>query len=134
MTAETQQNKISTADLWLSLASGPILWAAYHTLVYAISSLACQLGFWLEPVVGGINILALVLLGLTLAAAALMVYAGLRAVRSWKKINPGTQKIETGLEHSREGFMAISGIALNALFFFVTILTFVPIFFLGPCR
>lgn len=132
MTTSNQQNNVSTNQLWFSLASGPLLWAAFHSLIYAISSLACQKNFWLSPIMGPVNTLALVLLGITVLALGLMAIAGFRAYANWKAVR-GEQNGVGQPEKTRSEFMAFSGIALNILFGAATLVTFLPALFFDPC-
>jgi hypothetical protein len=133
MSTDTQHNTIRTSELWLSLASGPLLWAAYHALVYAISSLACQRGFWISPVVGPISTLTLVLLGITVLVLLLMAFAGVRAFANWKVLRDDHQAGSIQPERTRSGFMAFSAIVLNILFGAATLITFLPSLYFDPC-
>ena len=133
MTTDTQPNEIRSSALWASLASGPLLWAAYHALVYAISSLACQKGFWISPVLGSFSILTLVLFGITAVVLLLMALAGARAYQNWKRIRNGEQDGVGQPETTRTGFMAFGGFALNFLFGAATLITFLPALYFDPC-
>ena len=133
MTTDTNRNNIRTFDLWLSLASGPLLWAAYHSLIYAISSLACQKGFWLNPVLGPFSTLTLVLLGIALVVLLLMAFAGYRAYTRWKDLRGGDPTAIDHPERTRPGFMVFSALALNILFGAATLVTFLPTLYFEPC-
>jgi hypothetical protein len=148
MTTEAPRDDTRTTSLWLSLASGPLLWAAYHALAYAIASLACQKGFWLAPQAGPISTLTLVLLALSVVFLLLMAWGGLRAHANWNQLrrhpraemeqdaeaNTAGGPLEVGEPAgTREGFMAFSGLALNILFGAAIIVSFLSTLFFGPC-
>ena len=138
MAEEAQKNTIRTSTLWLLLASGPLLWAAYHSLAYAIASLACQKGFWLDPLVGPVSALTLILLALLVVFLLVMGFAGYRAYAYWNSVRSergdAASASEIGEpEGTQPGFMAFSALALNILFAVTTLLTFLSSLFFRPC-
>ncbi len=136
MTTETQHNEVQTSTLWLSVASGPLLWAAYHSIVYALASQACQKGFWLNPITGSISALALILLGITLVVVLLMALSGYRAYNSWQRLRDTREEHDGALgspDQTRSGFMAFSGLVLNILFGAAVLVTYLPNLFFDPC-
>jgi hypothetical protein len=132
---EARQNDVRTTTLWLSLASGPLLWAAYHSLAYAIASLACQKGFWTDPLVGPVSTLTLILLALLVVFLLVIGFAGYRAYSNWRTLRGDASSLNDigDPAGSRAGFMAFSGLALNVLFGVVTLVTFLSSLFFNPC-
>lgn len=132
MTSEAQQKDVRTSTLWLTLASGPLLWAAYHSLAYALTSQACQKGFWLEPLVGPISALTVALFAITVVFLQLIALGGYKAYTAWKTFRGSDEAIGSP-GSTRPGFMAFSGFALNLLFGVVTLVTFLASLFFNPC-
>jgi hypothetical protein len=121
------------AQLWYGIASGPLLWAAMHSILYAVSSLACQLGFLIDMAVLGINALSLVMLLITLVVVAGIAVGGYLSLKNWRLLRDTDDGVGTP-SATRNRFMAFSGLVLAIMFGAASLTTAIPPFFFGPCR
>lgn len=115
---------------WFHLLGGAILWSAHFLASYGLVEFACRV----KPPVLGPDVIAWSVLALTLVGALAAAYVGWAAYQTWRRLQESQETDEPGiwrLESRR--FMALSGIALSALFSFVILLGGLPALVLGPC-
>jgi hypothetical protein len=122
-------------SLWFGLLAGPIVWSVYFLIGYGLAEVACRtdaLSFNLFSWPA----LAIAIIGLTLLALLITLYAGVLAYRNWRQAGDRSLLYysEQELSERYNQFMAFAGILLNLLFGFVIFLTGLPAFFLQqPC-
>lgn len=120
-------------SLWFGLLAGPIVWTIYFLLGYGLIESVCKLGL-LESRILGLATVSTVIVGLTVLALLITLYAGFLAYRNWQRIKDdeldGSQS-DRPEENSR--FMALAGLLLSGLFSLTILLTGVPAFILPPC-
>lgn len=121
---------------WFHLLGCPILWSVHFLGSYLWVEFACRARLpVLDSVVLGLTVLSWSVLIFTLLATLAAGYTGWAAYRSWHRLKrsrktnnePASWRAESGL------FMALSGIALSALFSLAILLGGLPAFVLGPC-
>ncbi len=84
----------NTRILWQGLLAGPIIYALYFIAVYLLAEAACRTGL-LAGTVGGLPLLSVTILIITLAAALCTLVNGLSNYRRWR------QQQQQPREHSR---------------------------------
>jgi hypothetical protein len=92
--------------LWCSLLGPPAAWAIQLVLSDGFSELGCR--------AGGFSSQPLVLLAITIATAAISVFAGLLALRGLRRVRRTDGERET--PRQRAEFMAEGGIVSSVLF------------------
>lgn len=115
---------------WFHLLGGAILWSAHFLAIYGLVEFACRV----KPPVFGPDVISWSILVLTLVATLAAAYVGWAAYQTWRHLQESQETDEPGiwrLESRR--FMALSGIALSALFSLVILLGGLPALVLGPC-
>jgi hypothetical protein len=127
------EDPVRPLPLWYSTMSGPLLWAFYHSVVYALGSDACQKGYLVESTIIGINALVFVLALITIAILGLMALGGVIAYRNWSRLKDENEPGVGFPERNRFSFMSFVGMGFNALFGASVLVTFLPTFFLNPC-
>jgi hypothetical protein len=128
--------------LWFAVLGGAVAWSAHLLLGWGLEEIACS------PVSAGPDVLGVSLsvwIGvLTGVLAAVTVAAGLLAYRFWRQAGaadpntriepagggPETQELIRG---GRAGFMALFGLAANALFLLMIVYGGVSLLLLRPC-
>jgi hypothetical protein len=128
--------------LWFAVLGGAAAWTAHLLLAWGLEEIACS------PVSAGPDVLGVspsVWIGvLTAALAAVTVAAGLLAWRFWLEegaadpnasIEPGAgdPEPEELVRSGRAGFMALFGLAANALFLLMIVYGGVSLLLLRPC-
>jgi hypothetical protein len=126
--------EVKAWEMWYGLLGGPVIWAAHFTIVYAVASTSCQLGFLIDRTLLGLNALTAVLIIITIVAIAAMVYGIFLTYRNWQRLTDDRREGVGQPERNRQRFMAFSGLALNVIFIVSVILTLVPSFFFHPCQ
>jgi hypothetical protein len=128
--------------LWFAVLGGAVAWSAHLLLGWGLEEIACS------PVSAGPDVLGVSLtvwIGvLTVVLGAVTVAAGLLAYRFWRQsgaADPST-RIEPGggdpepqslIRGGRAGFMALFGLAANALFLLIIVYGGVSLLLLRPC-
>jgi hypothetical protein len=128
--------------LWFAVLGGAVAWSAHLLLGWGLEEIACS------PVSAGPDVLGVSLtvwIGvLTVVLGAVTVAAGLLAYRFWRQsgaADPNT-RIEPGggdpepqslIRGGRTGFMALFGLAANALFLLMIVYGGVSLLLLRPC-
>lgn len=108
----------------------PLLWFAYFISIYALQGAGCALG--LDRVsVAGVGLLQLVLLGVTAAAATVMLLSGAWAFRSWQRLQKHEREQRQALRPA--SFLAYGALLHAGLFFVAVLWSGVPIVLLESC-
>jgi hypothetical protein len=123
---ETRQQ----VSLWFGVAAGPVIWAIYLTLAYAVQTVSCQWRF-LHTNILGMHGLRFTLLAITAVATLLILYGAVISLRFWRRYRGDAD--DNRPESNRFRFLAYAGVVLSALFAVVTLLSAVPILVLGIC-
>ena len=128
--------------LWFAVLGGAVAWSAHLLLGWGLEEIACS------PVSAGPDVLGVSLsvwIGvLTGVLAAVTVAAGLLAYRFWRQAgaaDPNTRIEPAGggpeppelIRGGRAGFMALFGLAANALFLLIIVYGGVSLLLLRPC-
>ena len=128
--------------LWFAVLGGAVAWSAHLLLGWGLEEIACS------PVSAGPDVLGVSLsvwIGvLTGVLAAVTVAAGLLAYRFWRqsgatdpnsRIEPGggDPEPQERIRGGRAGFMALFGLAANALFLLIILYGGVSLLLLRPC-
>ena len=106
--------------LWFAVMSGPVAWALDQLISYSLVKPVCA--------AGNKNLLTMISL-----AALLLVVAGTWAGAYCVRRLPNAE-LEGGRRTDRSYFMALVGIALNALIAILILTAAVPRFVLSPCE
>lgn len=132
----------NTRLLWRGLLAGPLIYALYFITVYLLAEAACHAGF-LSGTVGGLPLLSVTILIITLAAALCTLVNGLSNYRRWRQRQqrpaPRSRTISeveyaTANPESSVLFMAFGGMLLSLLFTVMILCTGVPVVTLQACR
>ncbi|MFP5260606.1 MAG: hypothetical protein ACLGJB_01720 [Blastocatellia bacterium] len=124
MTAETKKDTSNGGrllNLWAGLFAAPVAWLVELQLHYMLVPWACSTGRHF------------VLHLITVAALLVAVVGGVLAWQGWRQSGPGWPD-GSGGPAPRSRFMAVTGLLLSALFFFVILAQGIPIFVLNPCQ
>jgi hypothetical protein len=128
--------------LWFAVLGGAVAWSAHLLIGWGLEEIACS------PVSAGPDVLGVSLSvwigALTVALGAVTVAAGLLAYRLWRQegtldpkvhIEPGgaDPEPEELVRSGRAGFMALFGLAANALFLLMILYGGVSLLLLRPC-
>ncbi|HSM54539.1 MAG TPA: hypothetical protein VK879_00155 [Candidatus Sulfomarinibacteraceae bacterium] len=130
MQEEQATRTASARQLWFGVAAGPIVWAIYLGVSYTLVALHCQWGFFSFRALGGPGLL-LILTAVALVAAAPVLYGAYAAYGNWRAFE--SKETLQGRVEERQHFLALSGVLLSSLFFLVILVTWIPIFVMGPC-
>jgi|GEM_PF-953352 len=119
--------------LWLGLLTGPVVYALYFISGYLLVEFACQTGV-LQSMLGGLSLVSVIVLGLTLVAALLTLLMGLSNFRRWRQHYGGNRATVERTTQSAVPFMLFGGILLSILFTTLILLTGIPMLVLQSCR
>lgn len=110
--------------------SGPIVWAVWFVVVYALTGIGCDAA-WNERAVPGGNLLSLTMLASTVLALALIGWCARRGYVGWRR---GREETAAGLEaQQRLRFLGLVMLVLAVLAAIGTVLVALPILMLDPC-
>ena len=128
--------------LWFAVLGGVVAWSAHLLVGWGLEEIACS------PVSAGPEVLGVSLtvwIGvLTVVLGVVTVAAGLLAFRFWReegaadpntRIEPGggDPEPEEHVRSGRAGFMALFGLAANALFLLMIVYGGLSLLLLRPC-
>jgi len=133
MTTNTHTSDIKNGisrQTGFSLAAGPVIWALHMAIVYPVTSLTCEWG-WFPAEILGMPGLRFFQLAVTAVAAAIVGVAGLLALREWRALREPASDQEP--DAALSPFMAMLGVLSNALFLLAILVAIVPILTLAPC-
>ena len=140
-TAE-RRRKAAPWLLWFAVLGGTAAWSAHLLVAWGLEEIACSPASSSTDVLG---VSLTVWIGLvTTVLAAVTVAAGLLAYRLWRQagaadpnrhIEPGggDPEPEEVVRGGRAGFMALFGLAANALFLLAILYGGVSLLLLRPC-
>ncbi len=109
------------ALLWLALALGPLAWSLDVEISYPMVKWECG-----NHVTWPLHLVSI--------ACALVAVAGWLTSYWCYRGLPADATVDGGTAFDRSHFMAIGGLALNAMFFLVIVANAVPRFLIGPCQ
>lgn len=109
---------------WLGTVIPLAIWMAYFTLVYAVHSIGCVLG-WNQMV--GLNVVSYALIGVTAATLMAIGVLGWRAYR-------GAHRACHGAESARGHFAARLTVLACALALLSTVWVGLPMLMVPPCH
>ncbi|MEZ4733968.1 MAG: hypothetical protein R3E79_43300 [Caldilineaceae bacterium] len=137
MAAQTEPRSyqgIRQRGLWSSLATGAVIWSLHLVVSYAIVSLACERGL-LQTIWGGFLLARWLAIGITILAAAGVLYAGVIAYRNWQQLHrrSAVDAADNGELEGRFRFMALLGVLLNSIFLLAILVSLFPTVFLPLC-
>jgi len=118
---------VKSWQLWFSLATSTISWIVHLMVVYSLTSLSCEWG-WFPFEVGELAGLQVIQLFVTLIATAITLFAGFLAYRNHRRI-AANEVINADRHH----FMAYLGIALSTFYTALIVISLIPILSLSPC-
>ncbi len=118
---------VKSWQLWFSLVAGTIVWMLHLMIVYPLTSLTCEWG-WFPFMVGALSGLQVIQLVVTVIAAVITIVAGYFAFQSRRRLGNGGMP-----DTSRHRFMAWLGLALNIMFTALIVISVIPILTLPPC-
>ena len=75
---------IKSWQLWFSLGAGIIVWVIHLMIVYPLTSLSCEWG-WFPSAVGGLSGLQVVQIIVTVIAAIITIVAGFLAFQNQRR-------------------------------------------------
>jgi hypothetical protein len=108
------------AELWAGVLLPPVAWALQLTVTYILSAFACE-----PPWDLSFHVVTILALGASL-------YGGWLGWRLWTRVQDGPENEGGNVGRSR--FMAVSAVALSALFSLVILAQWFPTFVYEPCR
>jgi hypothetical protein len=120
-TAPPRTGPASMLGSWFGVSAGALAWTAHLLISYALRPLACATG------------LTIILHAVTLGALVVTAAGGVVAYRDWRA---GRAAEPTGSGRQQIGYrwyMGLSGVLLNGLFGFATLLEGLPVAFVSPC-
>jgi hypothetical protein len=120
-TAPPRTELASTLGSWFGASAGALAWTAHLLISYALQPAACATG--LTIILHAVTLGAL----LVTAAGGVVAYRDWRAGRAAEPTNSGRQEV------GHRWYMGLSGVLLNALFGFATLLEGLPVAFVNPC-
>jgi hypothetical protein len=140
-TAEARR-RAAPLGLWFAVLGGAVAWSVHLLLGWGLEEIACSPAS-ASPDVLGVSLT--VWIGVVTAVlAAVTVAAGLLAYRFWRQtgaadpnaqIEPGAAdpEPEERVRGGRAGFMALFGLAADALFLLIIVYGGVSLLLLRPC-
>lgn len=129
--AQRSKPEINLRQFWFGVAGPTAVWVIHFASAYAVQSVSCHWGF-LQSSLLGITGLRLLLVALTVAAGALILWGGW----SLYQIHLDLSRRATGEIEDPSGrvrFMARAGSWLAALYLFSLFLMLFPLLTLEPC-
>lgn len=116
-------------SLW-ELTAGPTVWSLYFLAVYVGAAIFCAKG----GTAADFQTLRIAILGLGLAALAIIGYAGVDAWRRWRHGGGKLPPHDDDTELSRRQFLALATLLLCGVSFVATIFVALPAIFFASCR
>ncbi len=118
---------VKSWQLWFSLVAGTVVWVIHLMIVYPLTSLTCEWG-WFPFTVGPLTGLQVVQIVVTVISGLITVVAGVFAYRNRQRLMN-----DESLEVNRHRFMSELGFALNVIFTALIVISLVPILVLPQC-
>lgn len=117
---------VKSWQLWFSLGAGVAVWLLHLMIVYPLTSLTCEWG-WFPFTVAGLDGLQIIQIIVTIIAAAITIVAGYLGLQNARQLRT------TAVNADRHYFMAWLALALNILFAALIVIAIVPIVTLPIC-
>lgn len=118
---------VKSWQLWFSLVTGIVVWVVHLMIVYPLTSLTCEWG-WFQYTAGSLTGLQIVQIIVTLVAGGITLIAAVLAFRNRQRLINNES-----LEVNRHRFMAALGLALNIMFTALIVIALIPILSLPQC-
>lgn len=123
----------TSKTLWFGMFASPVIWSAYLLIGYFISEAACMTNMLAFRVLG-VSALLVFLVAITLLAMGGILWNGWWSYRSWRHYAAENPEEPYPLQaFDRDEFLALSGLLLSAIFFFLLLINLYPFFVLRPC-
>jgi hypothetical protein len=128
---------MESPSVWLLLA-GPIIWSVYHVLAYFIVEAACRRGILMGETLG-INTLILIIVILTLAALAGILYAAYISYQWAGTLTGRPQRAEASRGETQPGredrrrFIGMVSSWFNFVLVLGVLVDVLPLLVIGPC-
>jgi hypothetical protein len=123
----------SLRPLAIGLLAAPIVWIVHHFISYALIETACRTGL-LGGEVGDLTAASLVVLGLTVAGIAVIIWSGFASYRRYQRRHAQIQDTEyPNPAETAARFMALAAVMLSVLFGLLVLMAGLPALFLSPC-
>jgi len=122
----------SARALWLGLVSGPVIWSVHFIVVYLLVEVSCRGGILLTQLFG-IELVGVIVVGLTVAALIAVSLGGYFAYRNFRQAGGERLFDRKSLVASPALFMSGSGMLLNLVFALLILLMGIPPLFLESC-
>lgn len=123
----------ASKTLWYGMFASPVIWSVHTLIGYFVSEAACMTQM-LAFRVAGVSALLVFLVVLTLAAMGGVVWNGWWSYRSWRHYAQESRDESFPLQaFDRDEFLALSGLLLSGLFFFLLLINLYPFLILRPC-
>lgn len=132
---DTNSPFLKPASLWFGIAAPSVTWFVHFALVWAVVEMGCRVGLE-QAAIFGVNAGHALLLGLSAAAIAITVFAGLSAYRNYRQLSrmqtqEQTYALARAVERSR--FMTMAGMSFSVLFLLIIVYVTLPVFTLPLC-
>jgi len=123
----------SSKTLWFGMFASPVFWSLHLLIGYSVSEAACMTNLLGFPIFG-ISALLVFLVALTLLAMVGIAWNAWWSFRSWRFYARQNPEEEFPLQaYDRDEFLALSGLLLSGIFFFLLLINLYPILVLRPC-
>jgi hypothetical protein len=119
------------ARIWVSLIGGTFVWALYLMIVYPLTSLACQWGWFAAPTEGsGLKMIQTLA---TLLAAGLVAGSGYVVFSEWQRTRTESNAEAGETTAARIPMLAFVTLLLNSLYLLIILVSLLPILMLAVC-
>jgi hypothetical protein len=119
-------------QIFMSMVGGVLIWFLHLNVVYGLTSLACKWG-WFPFKLAGLSGLAIVQLGITLIAAALILITVYLPWRKWRQYQLDKERLFQHTEGDRRPLIAFVSMGLNLFFLLFIIAAFIVIVSFNAC-
>jgi hypothetical protein len=111
----------------------PVIWSIHLIVGYSVSEAACMTNILRFRILGQ-DALVVTLVAWTLLMMGAIVWNGWWSYRSWRFYQKESPEEEFPLQaYDRDEFLALAGLLLSGIFFFLLLINLYPIVVLTPC-
>ena len=119
--------------LWFGMFASPVIWSVHLLIGYMVAEAACMTNMLAFNIMG-VSALLVFLVALTLLAMGGIAWNAWWSYRSWRYYASLSPEEEFPLQaYDRDEFLALSGLLLSGIFFFLLLINLYPFFVLRPC-
>lgn len=123
----------TSKTLWFGMFASPIIWSLHLLIGYSVAEAACMTNMFDFTVLGVGGLLAF-LIALTVLALGGIIWNAWWSYRSWRHYQALSPEEEFPLQaFDRDEFLALSGLLLSGIFFFLLLINLYPFLVLRPC-